>query len=205
MIWVYLTSGRGPAECEIAVAKLAVILRIDATGAGLDSTLIDPHYTTHGLSSVMIALEGNGAATFAATWNGSIQWICPSPLRGKRSRRNWFISGSVIQPPSADAKLAARDLHFDNYRASGPGGQHVNKTNSAVRVTHLPTGLTAQAQEERSQLRNKTLAVARLAALLDARTAAGVQQSEQEKWQAHDDLVRGNPIRTYRGPDFQQV
>ena len=74
----------------------------------------------------------------------------------------------------------------------------MNRTESAVRVTHAPTGLQAVASEERSQHRNRKLAAARLAAKLEERRSAMLQAVEKNRWQAHHSLERGNPVRVYR-------
>ena len=203
MIWIQLSSGRGPAECEMAVARISDLLCAEAVKAQLEADIIDFHQSRHGLLSALIRIDGDEAEMFAAAWHGTMQWICPSPLRSKGSRKNWFITGDVIRPPGPEQVFAERDLKFEACRASGPGGQHINKTNSAVRLTHLPTGLVTQAQEERSQHRNKALAMARLSALLEARSDEVVKQTDRARWEAHDDLVRGNPIRVYTGAKFE--
>jgi len=87
-------------------------------------------------------------------------------------------------------------------RTSSPGGQHVNRTESAVRITHVPTGTVALAREERSQHRNRSLALARLAATLDGRERKAGRAAERERWSRHDALERGNPIRVYVGERF---
>ena len=90
-------------------------------------------------------------------------------------------------------------------KASGPGGQHVNKTNTAVRVTHKSTGLIAKAQEERSQYMNKKLALARLLKLIEQKqydTEKGVQQN---RWEMHNDLERGNSVRVFHGANFKAI
>jgi peptide chain release factor len=88
---------------------------------------------------------------------------------------------------------------WETMRASGPGGQHVNRTESAVRVTHLPTGVQASASEERSQHRNRKLALARLAAKLEEQTERSHGELRQQRWRAHQDLERGNAVRVLRG------
>jgi peptide chain release factor len=79
----------------------------------------------------------------------------------------------------------------------------VNKTESAVRATHLPSGIIVTAQEERSQHRNKALALSRLAAAIEGSQNAARSKAEQEQWAKHDALERGNAVRTYSGPDFK--
>ena len=97
------------------------------------------------------------------------------------------------------------DSVVDFLRASGPGGQHVNRTETAVRITHLPTGLSATAQEERSKHLNRKLAMARLFKILQQRGQNAEDQSRQERWLQHNELERGNPIHVYRGRDFRSL
>lgn len=206
MIWLLLSSGRGPGECELAVRGIALALLQEAkASSGLAASLLEVEAAADGWLSALIALEGDAAMDFARSCEGTIRWTCPSPLRRDWPRKNWFIGASLLKPPETAGTLEERDLRFDVCRASGPGGQHVNKTNSAVRVTHLPTGLVAQAQEERSQYRNRALAIARLAAQLADRGRAAQAAARRDRRDRHDALERGGEKRVYSGPDFTRV
>ena len=205
MNWLVVTAGRGPAECHIAVAGILEIQLAEAKQAGLSASVIDAETAPHGLASALVALEGDGLERFLAGWTGTIRWTCPSPLRPGKGRKNWFIGISALAPPPPGSALHEADLRFEACRASGPGGQHVNKTSSAIRATHVPTGLTAFAQEERSQHRNKALAIARIAAALlenDRRSGAA---AERDRWSRHDELERGLEIRAFEGKSFRPV
>jgi peptide chain release factor len=201
-MWLHVTIGHGaPAECQIACAKLVAMLCDEARQNAIEPTLLELQDAAHGLLSALIGLQGNDVEVFAKSWEGTIQWTCPSPIRKDWRRKNWFVSISAIRPPQL-TMFRESELKFDTFRASGPGGQHVQKTDSAVRVTHVPSGIVAQAQEERSQYRNKALAMARLATIFTQKNTAAKDAVETEKWSHHDALERGNPVRIYRGLDF---
>jgi peptide chain release factor len=87
-------------------------------------------------------------------------------------------------------------------RASGPGGQHVNKTDSAIRATHRPSGLVTTAQEQRSQHANRKLARLKLAIILEELRGQSLGEVRRSQWQVHRELERGNPVRVYAGPRF---
>ena len=89
-------------------------------------------------------------------------------------------------------------------RARGAGGQHVNKTNSAVRIKHRPTGLTVRIETDRSQHRNKQIALERLQLLLAQRLENEKSSIERIRWLQHYDVKRGSAIRTFLGPEFSE-
>jgi peptide chain release factor len=199
MIWLLLSAGRGPAECQLAVAGLLSVVARDAAEAGVEAAVLETEPGEHGPLSALVALGGAGAEDMARSWEGSIRWTCPSPIRKGWPRKNWFVGASVLARPSPSASFREQDLRFETLRSSGPGGQHVNKTESAVRLTHLPTGLSVLAREERSQHRNRSLALARLAGAIKDRERKAGADAERGRWERHDALERGNQVRAYRG------
>jgi peptide chain release factor len=206
-IWLQITSGRGPAECQLAVAKLADLLEKEARKSGLAGEVLDiVEGRERGAAlSALLSLDGEGARAFAAKSRGSVLWVCASPVRPGHKRKNWFVGVELLAPPDAGSVvLRAADVVFEAMRASGPGGQHVNKTESAVRATHKPTGLVATAREERSQAMNKKLALARLAGLLAEGAEVAKADAERDRWAQHDALERGRPVRTFEGPSFKE-
>jgi peptide chain release factor len=206
-VWLQVTSGRGPTECQIAVARFCERLTAEALAAGLTAEVIDSERgdAAGAWLSAVLAIGGEGAGTFARGSCGTVQWIAKSPVRPHHKRKNWFIGVDLLMPPAAgDANLRAADVTMESMRASGPGGQHVNKTESAVRATHRPTGLVAVAREERSQAMNRKLAMARLAAALAARGQTAAAEAEGRRWEQHDELARGDPVRTFAGEEFRE-
>ena len=208
-IWLQITSGRGPVECQLAVVGVVKVVAARAADHALAVETIDvvAGEARGAALSALLKLTGTGAGDFARSWRGSVQWICPSPLRKGHKRKNWFVGVEMLGGGDENGnaeRLALRDVTFESMRASGAGGQHVNKTESAVRATHRPTGLVATAREERSQAMNKKLALARLQGLLDAGVRSQQDQAARDRWLQHDALERGRPVRILEGPAFRE-
>ncbi|XCN73459.1 MAG: peptide chain release factor H [Candidatus Electrothrix aestuarii] len=203
--WLQITAGRGPEECARAVFLLLRALSDEAAQRDIRVDCLEIIQGEHPktLRSALLSLAGKDCAAFIRSWEGTIQWIAQSPFRPRHKRKNWFVGVQQVVPPE-EKELGNKDFRFESMRASGPGGQHVNKVNSAIRVTHLPTGLTAMAQEERSQHMNKKLALTRLLARIQEEQNARVKQSQQEQWGLHNELERGNPVRVFQGERFQE-
>jgi peptide chain release factor len=205
MIRLLFTSGRGPAECRIAVANAIAALRAEAISLGLDADCLEgPNPDGHGPASAIVAIHGEAAAALARPWIGSILWVAQSPLRPHHKRKNWFI-GVFELPALAEAAkaLTAKDVRIEAFRAGGPGGQHQNKTESAVRAIHIASGLSVVAREARSQYRNKALALERMAALIRLRCELEAITARANSHAAHDRIERGRPVKRFEGSAFR--
>lgn len=198
---LHITAGKGPQECRWVVVQLTRAFAREARDAGLASEVLDGMEELP--ASVLLRIAGEGAPGFAAARVGTNQWIGTSPQRPAHKRRNWFVGVALAPMPDAIPDLGEHDIAYQAMRASGPGGQHVNKTDSAVRATHLPTGLVATAQEQRSQHANRKLARLKLAIMLEERRGQTVDDARRSQWQAHQELERGNAVRVYAGPGFK--
>ena len=204
-ISLLVTSGSGPAECQHAVAGVMDVMREEAELFDVDFDTRGVR-TKHGYKSVVVLSSGADAEAFAKNWRGTIQWRAQSNLRPTHKRANWFIG--VFDLPASEqvpARIHARDVIFETFRAGGPGGQHQNTTDSAVRATHRQTGLSAVVREERSQHRNKALALERLQHLMVAQAAADEAAQKSSRNELHYALERGNPVRCFKGRDFREV
>ena len=207
MTRLLLTSGRGPAECRIALGGILRRLVDEAGVVGIDAdAAFGKAPDAYGAGSAIVALHGEGAAHFAARWTGTAQWIAPSPLRPHQKRKNWFVGIVDLGPArAAPEPLSVSDVRFGAFSAGGPGGQHQNKTETAVRATHAPTGLSVVARNERSQHRNKTLALERLAALLTLGAELDAIAEKHSNDALHDNLERGRASRRFKGPAFNPL
>jgi peptide chain release factor len=183
-------------------------------GAGIGVRVIEtePSRIRGNIRSALLALDGEGTEAaeagvkaFADSWTGVIQWVWRSAYRPHHKRKNWFVQVSPYSEPAAGGLFSLADLRFETARAGGPGGQYVNKTETAVRAVHVPTGKSALARGERSQLLNKRLALARLASLFAEEQAEKEKQSRSALRHSHWELERGNPLRVYDGETLKLI
>lgn len=197
---LHLSAGQGPEECRWVVARLAEAFVAEAAAAGLACTLLEG--AAHLPASLLLEVTGEDADAFAAARTGTIRWVGTSPFRPLHKRRNWFAAVARLPEPESLPDFREADIAWQAMRASGPGGQHVNKTDSAVRATHRPTGLSVVAQEQRSQHANRKLARIKLALLLAERGNAAAADARRAEWDRNHALERGNAVRTYAGERF---
>jgi len=203
-LWVQISAGEGPAECCWVVARLEEVLLQQARAAGLQARVLErvAGDQPNTCKTVLLSLDGDNSVEFLAGWEGTVQWIGRSPFRPHHKRKNWFVGVEAFEPPHGP-RWSEDELRVEVMRSSGPGGQHVNKTESAVRVTHVPSGLSAIAREERSQHLNRRLALARLARLFEQQGQSAEADRRRQRWQKHHSLVRGQAVRVFEGPDFR--
>tara|TARA_B100000745_G_scaffold66256_1_gene39037 strand:- start:2938 stop:3561 length:624 start_codon:yes stop_codon:yes gene_type:complete len=206
-MWLQLSAAQGPAECCLAVAKAAKELAREAQSLGVQAQLVEcidgPEPGTW--RSLLYWLEGDARQVLADRWNGSIQWTFASPYRPAHKRKNWFIGGKAfpasVSEPSSSNQSSSRQtdaIHYQSCKASGAGGQHVNTTDSAVRATHVATGLSVKVQTERSQHANKRLAKALLLHKLEQQRLEQEADDKASRRLHHHQVERGRPVRCFK-------
>ena len=200
-IWLQISAGTGPEECCQVVKNLCFLLEKEAKENHLTISLLSAVKSRTGFSSALFSVDGD-SESFVESWTGTIQFIGKSPFRPDQKRKNWFVSVASFSTPEVFS-FQKSELQIEAQGASGPGGQHANRTRSGVRLIHKPSGLTTQATEERSQTMNHKLALARMEELFIAKNKGEMSNAKQLQWSQHNSLERGNPKRILRARDFR--
>lgn len=202
---IQISAGRGPVECQWVVARVLKYFLAEARDKGIYCTVLDrvKGQENGTLHSATVQLEGNQLSEFFGLWRGTVQWVGKSQFRKHHKRKNWFVGVYELDLRDVNFSQKQGDFKFEATRGSGPGGQHVNKVSTAVRVTHIPTGLAVLASDSRSQSLNRKNAKDRLINLLKARQLEEKAKKANSQWQNHNTLERGNPTRIFKGSDFK--
>ncbi len=152
-----------------------------------------------GIKNVTLLIKGPNAFGYLKAENGVHRLVRISPFDSNKRRHTSFTSVHVSPEVSEDVGIEVldKDLRIDTYRASGAGGQHVNKTESAVRITHMPTGIVVACQTERSQIQNRGTAMGMLRARLYEMAREEKEREIESKSGERKDISWGNQIRSY--------
>jgi peptide chain release factor 2 len=160
-----------------------------------------------GIKSVTLEVRGRFAYGYLKAEKGVHRLVRISPFDAQSRRHTSFASVFVypVVDDEIEIEILDKDLRVDTFRASGAGGQHVNKTSSAVRLTHLPTGLAVACQQERSQFQNKATAMRMLKAALYERELAEREVERSKLESEKTEIAWGNQIRSYVFQPYTQV
>jgi protein subunit release factor B len=197
---VAISAGVGPLEARRFVRLLGARVEALCAAAGLAVLEIASHDADGEPRSVELYVVGDAPRALAAEL-GTHALVAPSERRGRAARKRWFarIVVEAAPPPApAPGSLDPRELEITATTAGGPGGQHVNKVATAVRVRHLPSGLSVRVADERSQRANVRRALERIGDLLAARELAARRACGSALRAEKHRVERGGAVRTYR-------
>ena len=206
--YIEINAGAGGTESQDWAEMLQRMYTRWAERHGMKVELVDYHAGEQaGIKSATLLVKGENAYGYAKTESGVHRLVRISPYDSAARRHTSFSSVWVypVIDDDIDVEINESDLRIDTYRASGAGGQHINTTNSAVRITHMPTGIVVQCQNQRSQHKNKAEAYNQLRARLYERELAEREAAANAENATKTDIGWGHQIRSYVLQPYQLV
>ncbi|MCC7036801.1 MAG: peptide chain release factor 2 [Alphaproteobacteria bacterium] len=206
--YLQINAGAGGTEAQ---DWAGIVLRMDTRWAekrGLKAAMMDiQDGEVAGIKSATLEITGEAAFGWLKSESGVHRLVRISPYDSNARRHTSFCSVAVtpVVDDEIDIKIEEKDLRVDTYRSGGAGGQHVNKTESAIRLTHMPTGIVVACQNERSQHKNRAAAMKMLKAKLYEREVMMRDAEKQQREDAKTDIAFGHQIRSYVLQPYQMV
>ncbi len=206
--YIEIHAGAGGTESQDWAQMLERMYLRWADQRSYKAEIIEEHYGEEaGIKSATLVIRGFNAYGWLKTESGVHRLVRISPFDSNARRHTSFASVWVF--PVVDDKIEVevdeKDVRIDTYRASGAGGQHVNTTDSAVRITHIPTGIVVQCQNERSQHKNRATAWSMLRARIYEAELQRREEAAQAQADSRTDIGWGHQIRSYVLQPYQLV
>ena len=206
--YIEIHPGAGGTESQDWAAMLFRMYQRWAEKKGYKTEIIEESAGDEaGIKSATLLVQGHNAFGWAKTESGVHRLVRISPFDSNARRHTSFASAWVypVIDDEIEIEIEEKDLRIDTYRASGAGGQHINKTDSAIRITHLPTNIVVQCQNSRSQHQNKASAMKMLKARLYEEELRKREEESQAVNDSKSDIGWGNQIRSYVLHPYQMV
>lgn len=202
--YVQFTAGRGPVECAAACYVISRKFVDEIQKIKFAPTVVDYESDNEfGFRSIIFKIDkitSKEIDAIRSKWEGTIKFISiKNSFRPNHKRKNWFIGCNFFDVDDTKITFDMNDIKIDLMRSSGPGGQNVNKVESGVRLTHIPTGIIVKCIMTRDQKQNLKVAKEIMQAKLDLLNNTKEANIKNLFWMSHDSLERGGEVMTIKG------